>query len=516
MGSRYLVVLLTLLVANAAAFGLQYFLPLGNLSLIFMTAVLWVAVQYGIVPALVAVLGSFLSYNFFFTEPRLTFHIMRSDELATVLFFLLVSVVTGHIASRLRWQLQRLKLSNAQTEALLDFSRCLAGASAPQAICEAAARSIEGYINTTVTIHYRLGVDQDWATSGPELSPALHQQVIDLAQSRQPHIELKAGNGNGRLHCLLLMNDDQWLGVLVIRLQPETVLPVGQARQPLLEAYANQLSMALMRAYLDQTLNDARLSEETERLRATLLSSVSHDLRTPLASIIGAASSVRDLADTLTAENKKELLDTVLAEGQRLDRYIQNLLDMTRLANGQLQLKKDWISAQDLIAGALRRSYIDEATLTVERHIEPTLPLLYVNPALMEQALINVLDNAKRYSPSHGHIRIEVRQNSEQGVMTISVTDEGPGIDANQRWRIFETFFRGEHGDQESQGSGLGLAICKSVLEVHGGSAEAKPGRHGLGMCIALLIPLQVSHECPIQSDDETLGLNKNLPEIKY
>ncbi|MEX1228366.1 MAG: DUF4118 domain-containing protein [Marinobacter sp.] len=513
MGSRYLVVLLILLAANVAAFGLQYFLPIGNLSLVFMTAVLWVAAQYGIGPALVAVMVSFLSYNFFFTEPRLTFHIMRSEELATVLFFLLVSVVTGHIASRLRLQLQRLKLSNAQTEALLDFSRCLASASTSHAICEAAAGSIDRYLNTTVTIQYRLGVDQEWAITGPELSPALHKQITELIHSRQPHLELKVGNT--RMHCLTLRHDDQWLGVLAIRLQPETMLPVGQGRLPLLEAYASQLSMALMRAYLDQTLNDARLSEETERLRATLLSSVSHDLRTPLASIIGAASSVRDLSDTLTPENKKELLDTVLAEGQRLDRYIQNLLDMTRLANGQLQLKKDWISAQDLIAGALRRSYIDEATLTVERRIAPMLPLLYNNPALMEQALINVLDNAKRYSPAGGHIWVEVSQTREQGVVTISVTDEGPGIEANQRLKIFETFFRGERGDQDSNGSGLGLAICKSVLEVHGGSAEAKPGRQGSGMCIALYIPLHLSQESPFQPDDDTSGPDKNTSEIK-
>jgi two-component system, OmpR family, sensor histidine kinase KdpD len=248
------------------------------------------------------------------------------------------------------------------------------------------------------------------------------------------------------------------------------------------------VALALARTRLVGSLQQARVAEETERLRAALLSSVSHDLRTPLASMIGAASSLRELGDQLSASDKRELLDAVLSEGERLNRYIQNLLDMTRLGHGTLKLERDWIALNDIVAAALRRCRELLSNLHVVRSIPHDLPLLYVHPALIEQALVNVIENAARFSPPEGEIRITAR--NENGELLIEISDQGPGIPPEQRRQVFDMFFTGGEGDRGRHGSGLGLAICHGMVGAHGGRIEALPGPRDRGTTIAIHLPL--------------------------
>lgn len=252
-------------------------------------------------------------------------------------------------------------------------------------------------------------------------------------------------------------------------------------------------------------LSKARLAEEQERLRSALLSSVSHDLRTPLASIIGAASSLRTLDAQLTQQDRFELLDGVLSESERLNRYIQNLLDMTRLGHGDMKIERDWVAFDDLVASARKRlgSILDG--LQIKQHWPDNLPLLYVHPALIEQALVNVLENAARFSPINGCITIEAcctgahRANKsgtakhttdETPELLFSVTDEGPGIPTALRERVFDMFVTGHEGDRSRHGSGLGLAICRGMLGAHAGHIYAIPGPEGIGTTIAMKLPL--------------------------
>lgn len=242
-------------------------------------------------------------------------------------------------------------------------------------------------------------------------------------------------------------------------------------------------------------LSAARLAEEQERLRSALLSSISHDLRTPLASIIGAASSLRTLDAQLSQQDRFALLDGVLSESERLNRYIQNLLDMTRLGHGDMKIERDWVAFDDLVTSARKRLGSALEGFQVEQHWSKELPLLYVHPALIEQALVNVLENAARFSPLHGRITIEAQCSDENSdgdhsVLQFSVSDQGPGIPAALRERVFDMFVTGNEGDRSLHGSGLGLAICRGMLGAHAGQIHASPGPDGVGTRITMTLPL--------------------------
>jgi two-component system sensor histidine kinase KdpD len=263
----------------------------------------------------------------------------------------------------------------------------------------------------------------------------------------------------------------------------------------MIEAQVSQLAMALERTRLVAELSATRLSEENERLRSALLSSVSHDLRTPLASIIGSASSLRDLSPQLSAENKRELLDSILSESERLNRYIQNLLDMTRLGHGSLKIERDWISLDDLVAAALRRLGPSLEGVEIQRDWPDDLPLLFVHPALIEQALVNVIDNAARFSPPGGQVGIQARHDTAGQQLEIRVTDQGPGIAPELREKVFDMFVTDSEGDRSRHGSGLGLAISRGMLGAHGGSIDAQLGPAGIGTTIVMHLPLPTEDE---------------------
>ena len=246
-------------------------------------------------------------------------------------------------------------------------------------------------------------------------------------------------------------------------------------------------------------LNAARLAEEQERLRSALLASVSHDLRTPLSSIIGAASSLRTLDAQLSQQDRFALLDGVLSESERLNRYIQNLLDMTRLGHGELTIERDWVAFDDIVASARKRLGAALDHCHIEQKWRPNLPLLYVHPALIEQALVNVLENAARFSSSNGLIVIAAQHNMDAKTLQFSVTDQGPGIPHEMRERVFEMFYTGGSGDRSLHGSGLGLAICRGMLSAHGGTVHATDGPSELGTQMVMTLPLVTP--CPNGAD---------------
>lgn len=248
-------------------------------------------------------------------------------------------------------------------------------------------------------------------------------------------------------------------------------------------------------------LNASRLAEEHERLRSALLASVSHDLRTPLASIIGSSSSLRALDPQLTSQDRFELLDGILNESERLNRYIQNLLDMTRLGHGELAIQRDWISVDDLVASARKRLAGSLTPFNVQQVWDSELPLLHVHPALVEQALVNVLENAARFSPAGGQITISAATDETASRMTLTVSDAGPGIPRHLREQVFEMFFTGNDGDRSLHGTGLGLAICRGMLGAHGGTVTATNGPDGNGTSIIMTLPLPTPSQEPSHED---------------
>jgi two-component system sensor histidine kinase KdpD len=255
----------------------------------------------------------------------------------------------------------------------------------------------------------------------------------------------------------------------------------------LVEAMARDLAQALTRLSLDGQLASTRLQAETERLRAELLASVSHDLRSPLSTIIGSAESLVAYQGQLSADDQAALARNIAQEGQRLDRYIQNLLDMTRLGHDGLQLQRDWIGVDELLGAAVARMRRQAAAPPVDVRLEPGLPLLRVHGPLLEQALFNVLDNAAKFSPPGAPM--EVRARATQDEVILEVVDRGPGIAEDDRERVFDRFHRVAQGDRAPPGTGLGLAICRGVLVAHGGSAQALAGDDGVGTVVRLRLP---------------------------
>ncbi|MNO61235.1 Sensor protein KdpD [compost metagenome] len=485
----YALAVVATILASALAWAVASVLPLPNISLVFLAAVLLVAVRSSLGPALACAALSFLTYDFLFIPPNFSFSIQREEDVLTLLFFLLMAALTGNLAARQRRQLQALRDTQEETTELLDLSRKLTAATDRQAVVSAAAQHLNGWSDVQLCLLNRDG-QNGWKveTGGPLEFTEAERAAADWAwQHDQP-----AGAGTGTLPF-----GRWWWWPLSVEDGPLALLGVcareGQAlsgqRRRLLTALTQPLAQALARAQLADDLEAARLHGETEQLRSALLASVSHDLRTPLTSMRGSIDSLLALGEAIPLEDRRELLEGTRDEAERLDRYIQNLLDMTRLGHGALKLARDWVSPADIVGSALNRLRTVLAPLQVSTDVPAELPLLFVHAALIEQALINVMENAARFSPSHG--RLQLCAGADDSELFFSVSDEGPGIPEEDRAKIFDMFYTAARGDRGGQGTGLGLAICQGMVGAHGGRISVADGIEGRGTCITLHLPLQ-------------------------
>ena len=484
----YALAVVATVIAAALAWAVASVLPLPNISLVFLAAVLLVAVRSSLGPSLMCAALSFLTYDFLFIPPKFSFAIQREEDVLTLLFFLLMAALTGNLAARQRRQLQALRDTQEETSELLDLSRKLTAATDRQAVISAAAHHLEGWSDLDLCLVNRDG-QGGWKveTGGPLTFTEAERAAADWAwQHDQP-----AGKGTGTLPFgrwwwWPLSGEEGPLGLLGVSAKPGMELS-GQRRR-LLTALSQPLAQALARAQLAQELESARLHGETEQLRSALLASVSHDLRTPLTSMRGSIDSLLALGEAIPLEDRRELLEGTRDEAERLDRYIQNLLDMTRLGHGALKLARDWVSPGDIVGSALGRLRAVLAPLQVRIDVPSELPLLYVHAALIEQALVNVLENAARFSPAQGHLHVSAGVSDNQ--LFFAVADEGPGIPEDERAKIFDMFYTAARGDRGGQGTGLGLAICQGMVGAHGGHISVADGIGGRGTCITLFLPL--------------------------
>jgi two-component system, OmpR family, sensor histidine kinase KdpD len=479
----------------------ERFLALDDLSMIFITAVLFVAVRARMGVAIYAAIACFVAYNFFFMQPRFTLYISAGQGVVTVSTFLVVALICGRLANRLRMQVLMLRTAQRQTTALQALGQQLATAADEGEVCRAAVNELHKALDAEVMVL----VDRDGALldSIAGTSPGAVLDVTSRAAAdwclRHQH---PAGRytdtlNNASWWCLPMSEGDRTLGVVALR-------PAAQERllpelQTLVIAMVQDVAQALARTRLVDALESSRVQGETERLRTALLSSVSHDLRSPLSAIIGSAESLSVYRDKLSADDQRALAEGILSEGQRLDRYIQNLLDMTRLGHGTLKLDREWVGMDEIIGSAVARlrKLVPGARFAIR--IDDGFPLLYVHPALVEQALFNILENAAKFSPPGAPVDVDVT--TVDGNARIDVTDRGPGIPEDERRRIFDMFYSVERGDRGAQGTGLGLTICQGMIGAHGGTVEALPGRDGVGTTIRTTLPLIDPPEARAQDD---------------
>jgi two-component system sensor histidine kinase KdpD len=481
---------LAVILASACAFAAERMFPVASLSVIYMTAVVVVASRRGLGPAMATAVLGFFAYNYLFTEPRFTFRVSRQGELLTLGLFLVASLITGNLAARLRARIDAQASIADRTNKLYDFSRRVAAAATADDVIWASVSHVATTLRCEAVL-LRPAPGGDLLVVGgfpPEDQLEIRDQ--SAAQFAWDTGE-SAGRGSdtlptARWFFLPLVAGDRRLGVLGIAYTDDRLFARTDRR--LLEALVDQIALALERLRLTEELSETRLASETERLRTALLSSVSHDLRTPLVTIIGAAGSLADTPD-LPAAARKDLAENIREEGERLDRYVQNLLDMTRIGHGALKLHLAPLDVGELIGSARHRLRAPLRAHLVKADVPDSLPLVLGDEVLLEQVLVNILDNAAKYAPPGSTIAIAARPTGAR--LDLSITDSGPGIPPSEQARVFDMFYRVTEGDRQRAGTGLGLAICKGLTEAMGGTIRAESASpDGTGTRIVLSLPL--------------------------
>ena len=467
-------------------------IPAGAITVLYLLAVMLVGARFGLVPSLTASALGFLAYNFLYTEPYYTLSVSRPSDIVSLLVFLLGSLFTGTLASRLKAQIESMRASQSRTETLYEFARKIAATTKSDDVLWGAVTHIAKALNCHAII---LTPDTDGALQQVQGHPFIEDDLDARAEGAARWAFDKseaAGAGTGTLP------NSEWLFVpLATAGRPFGVVGVrfrdpGRASDPetrrLLLAVEDQVAVAVERNQLGEQLANARVNAESDKLRASLLNSVSHDLRTPLVSVIGATSTLLDTGATLSLEDRNELLQSAHDEAQRLNRYVQNLLDMTRLDYGALKPKRQAVDLREIV-GSVRQDlarvlHAHAVVVSVPRN----LPLVDVDPVLIGQALANLVENAAKFAPPGTTITIAAEITN--GAARVTVTDEGPGVLSADRSKVFDLFYRAGAGDGQPAGTGMGLAIVKGLIEAHGGTAEMLAGPHGRGSMVAITLPL--------------------------
>ena len=469
---------IVLLCCTAVALCMYYLLrlnvagDLSNLVMVYLVGVVIVATRYGRMPSVVAALLSVAFFDFVFVPPRFQFAVADTQYLITFLVMLSVALVIGTLTVRVREQARASRDRERRTEALYRMIDQLASTSAVANLAETAVRHIVDVFHARVAIlvpdeESRLVVRaaSDNGIGRGEKGASVARWVFDHRQI--------AGRGTDTLHAadalyVPLEGSRSVMGVLAIDREPPGYL-LAPAQRQLLDAFTNQIALALERDQLAQAARNALVQAETEKLRSSLLSSVSHDLRTPLAVITGASTSL--LESNIGENARRELVQTIGDESQRLTRLVGNLLDITRLEAGAVSVKKEWQPLEEVVGSALRHLDRQLAGREVTASLPSNLPLLELDGVLIEQVLINLIENAVRYTPSRTAIRIAARAMPVEVI--VEVSDEGEGLVPGEETLAFEKFYRGERS-RGQRGAGLGLAICKAIITAHGGRIWAE------------------------------------------
>jgi len=476
------------LVAVATALGLPLVgrLEPTNLVMVYLVAVLVAALRLGLVPALVAAAASVIAFDVMFVPPRHSVTVHDTQYLITLLGLFLVGAVTSTLVSRLRAQTAAARAREAQTASLLSLSRRIAPLTRREDVAQCLleeARQASGLGGLVLA-----------AREPPEVlsgSPPLGGlTAADLGAARwcschgQP-----SGRGTGTLpaahHLWLPVLTSSAAGVVLGLAVPESGQVLAPDRRQLVEALAAQAGLALERAALAEQARQAELLAAADRLHRAILGSVSHDLRTPLATIVGVLSTLREQGGRLADEAQAELLAEAADEAERLDRLVGSLLDLSRLEAGRLELHREPIEPQELVGAALTQSPVRAESDRVRLDVPPDLPMVEGDAALLTQALVNVLHNALKFSPPGSQVEVTARESGD--ALRIEVRDHGEGIPEAELERVFEKFYRARRG-AVAGGSGLGLALSRGIVEAHGGRVWAERAESG-GTRVVIEIP---------------------------
>lgn len=458
-------------VATVLALALRPYLQPVNLAMIYVLGVVYVAARGTRATAVATSLLGVAAFDFFCVPPYGTFAVTDSEYLLTFTGMLAVAVVITSQTARIRRQTEKAAAREARAQALYRLSSALANETRIFEVARTAADLASKTLSAEVVIFLREGDAISFRRRTSDLLPVPGTEET-IANWVFQHGR-KAGKGvddllNATALYVPLRGVRHVMGVMaVIPAQKELLDP--EERELLIELFASQTALAMERTVSQNAAEKSRIQMETEQMRSSLLSAVSHDLLTPLASITGAASTVQKQGDKISRETRDELLESISEEAERLGRLVRNLLDMTRFETGAMELRREGYPLEEIVGTALHR--LDSALKgrEVAVALPDTLPLVLADEVLLGQVFVNLLENVLKYTPPGSGIEISAREDGES--VEVLVRDHGQGFASGQEEHLFEKFYRGSTGN--ASGAGLGLAICKAVVEAHEGRIEA-------------------------------------------
>ena len=485
---RYGWALVTTLVCTAVAFPLYPRFELSNLVMIYLLGVTVAALRFGRGPAVLTAILNVAAFDFFLVPPRFTFAVGDAQYLLTFLVMLIVALVIANLVASVRQQTRVAGARERRTALLYAMSRELAATRGISSMARVAVRHVAEVFQSQGVIllpdlEGKLGYPRD-----RPLDKSFRSADLAVAQWVADHAR-QAGLGTDTLPAatglyMPLGDERQRLGVLaVLPANPRRVLLPEQRH--LLETFASQIGLALERARLAEAAEAAGLAAERESLRNTLLASISHDLRTPLAVIAGAGSTLAEHGAELDEPTRLSLARSVETKAREVSELVSNVLDLMRFESGQVVLRRDWQTLDDLVGAALQRLDSKLAGYPVELRIPAELPPVHVDATLIVQVFANLFDNVAKYTPLG--TRVSVSAAADGPYVRVMVEDNGPGLPPGDPARLFDKFQRG-NGEGTVVGVGLGLAICQAIVSAHGGQIEALR-RAGGGARFELTLP---------------------------
>ncbi|HEY1438971.1 MAG TPA: two-component system sensor histidine kinase KdpD [Casimicrobiaceae bacterium] len=494
---RYGWALLGCLATTLIALPLLPYFDLANIVMLFLLTVVLIAVKLGRRPAVLAAFVSVASFDFFFVPPRFSFSVTNVQYLLTLVVMLAIALITGQMTAGLRYQARVASSREERARALYEFARDMSSLLQTEQVLEAANKFIAATFQANVAI--LIPDDQDRLVLHDPGGLARTADLLAAAQwaydKSQP-----AGAGTDTLPgseflYLPLRAPMRTRGVLAIKAANRRLLMVPE-QQRLLDTFAALVAIALERVHYVEVAQQALIRMESERLRNSLLAALSHDLRTPLAALVGLAESL-ELTKPKRSGQQRDTAQAIAEEARRMNELVKNLLDMARIESGDVKLRREWQPVEEVVGSALKASRSALANQRVEVALPPDLPLVEFDATLIERVLYNLLENAGKYTPAGTTIKIAAEASGDQ--LLVTVTDDGPGVPRAQREAIFEKFTRGSR-ESATPGVGLGLAISRAIVEAHRGRiwVEDNAG-HGARFCFTL--PLGTPPEMPVPEE---------------
>lgn len=488
--SHYLVAGLVCGLTTMVSLPLLAYFDLANIVMIFLLAVALIALRLGRGPAVMAAFLSVALFDFFFVPPRFSFTVTDGQYLLTFAVMLAVALIIGHLVTGLQQQARHARLSEEHTQQLYQLARELGSALTLGQVDEIA----RNYLRRAMQIHSVILVPGENGSMLPVVQDSqgshafkIEQRLARMTFATAEPVEFNAlSEASYAAYYFPLKTPTQVRGVIALASEG-TDAALIKDNHPLLEALSSLIAIAVERLHYVDVAHATQMAMSSERLRNSVLSALSHDLRTPLTALVGLADSLALARPELPAQ-QQETAEAVRDQALRINGLVENLLDMARLQAGTVKLKKEWQPLEEVVGASIK---LLERSLTghpVKVALADDLPLLAFDAVLIERVFCNLIENAAKYAPPGTSIEIAARRSD--GMAKISVSDHGPGVDvdAGSAGTLFEMFARGEQ-ESVKPGIGLGLAICRSIVEAHGGSIDAANRPDG-GACFTFSLPL--------------------------